>query len=263
MTTKTRDDLPVLTAEEAAERGYWTLQQVAKWAGLAVSTVYNLAVDTDNFPEPVAIVPSTGPNPHLVRDSEAVKEWGKTRPQPLLGKWTDRAEEITARKAARDPDVLSMAEVCSATSLESSTVWSYVRRTTNTTRGPMAHLTRPAYRVGQTPYWSRAQLDGYQVAKEQQWQQQRELEAALPQVTAAEAEERQWWSIRRLAEWAGIKHGTFHRRANEEGFPAPVAAVRSKGPRLMLVRDRAAVEAWLRARHPDWEPPVVQDAPQR
>lgn len=253
MIAKARTDLPVLTAEEAGQRNLWTLQQVAAWTGLALSTVYNLAGE-DTFPEPVAQVPSSGPNPHLVRDRAAVEEWARTRPQPLLGKWTAVAKEITARKATRDDDILSMTGVCDASGLKSSTVWSYVRRTGTTVRGPMSHLMRPAYRVGETPYWSREQLDLYHQAKARQWQEQRELEASLPQVTVAEAEERHLWSIRRLAKWARIAHGTFHRRANEEGFPPPVATVRAQGPRLMLLRDRAAVEEWLRARDPEWEP---------
>lgn len=174
-----------------------------------------------------------------------------------------KAAEITRQKAVASPDILSLTDLCDVAGVKASSVMSQVQRTGTTVRGAMAHLMRPAYRVGHTPWWSQEQVDRYFAAKEKQFKQQAELEARLPRVSDDEAEDRQLRSNRWLAKWAGFSHGTFNRRSNEEGFPAPKAVLRSQGPRLVLLREQGEAEAWLRARHPGWEPPAGQDAPRQ
>lgn len=256
----------MVTAEEAQRRGWWTMRQFAEWAKRPVVSVYDM-VDKEGFPQPVGLVPSKGPNPHRMREADALKNWFRARVR--RSKWTDSADEISPQKArARRAavhrgaqstgDVLSLTEVCDAAGLKPSTIKSYVHRTGRPVRGAVAHLARPAYRVGATPYWSQAQLDAYFEAVESQAAAQGDGE--LVEVTAEEAEQRVWWSIPRLAEWAGFKLAHMYRMANEEGFPQPIAVVPSNGPNPIKVRDRAQVEAWFRARRPDWEPAAVQDA---
>lgn len=244
--------LPQITAEEADRRGLWTARQVAEWAGLAVKTVYEI-FGKEGAPEPVAAILTGGPSPQPVRDRDVVKEWVEPRLRALAS-WTDGAEEINQHKANGVPSILSITTLCDATGLKKSTVKSYILRTGSTVRGAMAHLMRPAYRVGSTPYWSQAQLDAYQQAAEQERQRREALLAKLPEVTVEEAQRRELWSMRQLARWAGFAPVTFHRMANEEGFPEPVAVVPSSGTRPFVLRDRAAVEKFLRARRPDWQP---------
>lgn len=249
-------DLPTVTEDEAAERDWWTLRQAADWAHLSMKILWRISANEDDFPAPVAILPSRGPNPHKLRERAAMQQWFRQRAKGQAT-WTKAAEVITRQKVVAADDVLSLTELCDATGLKASTVMSYVRRTGRNTRGAMAQLFRPAYRVGNTPYWSQAQVDGYFDALDQHAQQRQRTAAglaALPEVSRAEAERRRLWSIRRLADWAGIAPVTMHRLANEEGFPAAIAVVPSNGPNPYKVREQAAVEVWLRAHRPDWKP---------
>lgn len=259
MTGKTPADLPTVTAKEAELLGWWSMRQFAEWAKKPVDYMYDL-VSKKDFPEVLGLLPSErGPNPHRLRDRDALKAWFQAR--TLRSKWTASADEIRPSTAKRSDDVLSLTEVCDASGLKASAVMSYVHRTGNPVRGAMAYLARPAFRVGAaTPYWSRAQLNAYFEAAGQS-QQSAEQIADLPELSPDEAERRALWSLPRLAEWAGFKPAHMYRMANEEEFPQPVAVVPSNGPNPIKVRDRAKVEAWFRARRPSWEPAAVQDGP--
>lgn len=245
--------LPKITAEEAERRGLWTAHQFAEWAGLTVSTIYDLA-GREGFPAPVAAVPSRGVHPRPVRDRDAGQAWLEPHSR-VRAAWTDRVEQITQRRANGDPTVLSITALCDAAGLKRSTVWSNVRRTKGPVRGAMAHLARPAYRVGtDTPYWSQAQCDAYLKAKATQEQERAATIAKLPEVTAEEAQRRGLWTQRQLAAWAGFAPSSFHRLANLAGFPSPEARLPSGGSRPYVLRDRAKVEAWLRQQDPSWRP---------
>lgn len=168
--------------------------------------------------------------------------------------WQQTAEEISPQRA-RGGQVLSLTAVCDATALKPSAVMSYVqRRGRSRSDVPMAHLARPEFKRGGTPYWSQAQLDRYFEAKAHRSARRAEVLAGLPEVTQEHADEQGWWSLGRLSDWSGLAKVTLHRLANEESFPPPVAVIPSKGPNPYVVRDHTAVEAWLRARRPGWEP---------
>ena len=168
--------------------------------------------------------------------------------------WQATAEVISVQRA-RGGQVLSITALCDVTGLKPSAVMSYVQRKGRGKRDvPMSHLARPEFRRGATPYWSQAQLDRYFEARAERSARRREVLAGLPEVTQEQADERGWWSLGRLSEWSGLAKVTLHRLATQEGFPAPVAVIPSKGPNPYVVRDRAAVEAWLRARRPSWKP---------
>lgn len=178
-----------------------------------------------------------------------------TGKRPRRSAWQASATTITGRKAREDGSVLSLTEVSNAAGLKTTTVMSYVNRTgVGKSTAPITHLARPDYKVGLTPYWSQAQLDRYMTAKAEQTERQSEKLAGLPMVTEEEAEERGWWGIRRLAAWSGFAVVTVHRMATQEGFPEPVGLGPSRGLHPYVLRDRAAVEEWLRSKRPDWTP---------
>lgn len=175
--------------------------------------------------------------------------------------WQDSAEEIPRKRARENQRILNLTEVCGEAGLKSSAVMSYVNRTGVGRRDvPMTHLARPAYKVGAVPYWSQDQLDAYLDAKAEQSKVRAEKVAALPEVSQEDAEQRGWWSLRRMAAWSGFAVVTLHRMATQEGFPEPVAVVPSNGPNPHVVRDKAAVEEWLRATRPNWEPTGEQES---
>lgn len=71
-------ELPEVSQEEADRRGWWSLRRLSTWSGFAVVTLHRMA-NEEGFPEPVAVVPSSGPNPHVVRDWKQVEEWLRAR----------------------------------------------------------------------------------------------------------------------------------------------------------------------------------------
>lgn len=179
---------------------------------------------------------------------------GTPKPAARSSEWQATAEEISPQRA-RGGQVLSLTAVCEATGLKHGTVLDSVQRKGSTRRDvPMAHLARPEFKRGGTPYWSQTQLDRYFEAVARRVERRQEVLDGLPEVTQAQADEREWWSLGRLSDWSGLAKVTLHRYRRLEGFPPPVAVIPSRGPNPYVVRDRAAVEEWLRARRPDWEP---------
>lgn len=175
--------------------------------------------------------------------------------EPRAAEWLSSAQEIPAEQVSQ-AGALSLTQLCDATGTKTSSIMSYVNRTGQMREDvPMAHLMRPAYRVGSVPYWSQDQATRYFDAHAERTRRRRERIANLPEVTQREADRRGLWGLRKFAAWSGFALTTVHRWKNDDSFPEPVAVIPSSGPNPYIVWRRKEVETWVRARQPAWQPP--------
>lgn len=170
-----------------------------------------------------------------------------------VAEWHEQAKEIDAAEAAKH---LSISAVCDRAGLRAATL-QYAMNRTGTLRAdnPKAHLVRPAYRVGDTPYWDQAQVDAYHRAFREQVQKRKSRWESLPIYSAEEAARRKLLTLRALQRATGYALTTLHRWSGHDTFPEPVARGESSGPNPHLLRDWVAVRDWLRRRNPDREIP--------
>lgn len=66
--------LEVVTPAEADERGLVGMREIGRRVGIGHAALYR-AAEEEGFPDPVAVIPSRGPQPHVLRKWSKVAEW--------------------------------------------------------------------------------------------------------------------------------------------------------------------------------------------
>jgi predicted DNA-binding transcriptional regulator AlpA len=72
------EGLPVVTEEQAKRDKLLTLRGIQRATGYALTSLHRWS-NQDGFPRPTARSESSGPNPHLLRDWHAVRDWLRHR----------------------------------------------------------------------------------------------------------------------------------------------------------------------------------------
>lgn len=157
-------------------------------------------------------------------------------------------------------DYLTLAEVSERTSLSPNTLLDALSRPEVTMpTNPMFALSRPAARISNRPLYSHEQVENaLQIQRESEHRHLGGGAKPLPVVTAEESRRAELMSALEIARFAGVHEQTVRRWIREiAAFPIAVAlrARASDGENgtkvhpgvPIVVREKGAVEAWLRS----------------
>jgi ribosomal protein L44E len=171
--------------------------------------------------------------------------------------WHENATELHSEEEAAKH--LTIGQVTDRTGLRQLTLLYAINRRNNPrAKATLRPLARPAYRFGNEPRWSKAQLDEYFANVERRARTFNEKYGDLPKVTAEQARTDQLVSLRALCRTSGRAVTTMQRWSQLEGFPEPAALLESNGPLPHLLRSWPQVRTWLLANRAD-----ITDLPER
>lgn len=169
----------------------------------------------------------------------------KPRPRTL---W-----KIEAMECDFVPDgALSLSEVAAQTGLRATTVLTAMHSSAHTgERARMRRLSRPAYNVNGTPYWTPAQVADYHQQVADRFSVTEEFKD-LVTVDATGAVQLQATSLHGLSRISGVPVTTLHRWKLAAGWPRPLAIMKVNSPTPRVLYGWPQVREHMLAAHAEW-----------
>lgn len=151
------------------------------------------------------------------------------------------------------PDgALSLTQVAEKTGLKPATVLTAVHSTAHTgDRARMRRLSRPAYNVNGTPYWTAAQVADYHQQVADRFNVGEEFKN-LPLVDPSGAVQLQATSLHGLSRLSGVPVTTLHRWKLAAGWPKPIAIMKVHSPTPRVLYGWPQVRTCMIRDHSGW-----------
>jgi hypothetical protein len=161
--------------------------------------------------------------------------------------------KIEAMECDFVPDgALSLREVADQTGLRPTTVLTAMHSSAHTgDRARMRRLSRPAYNVNGTPYWSPDQVADYHSQVAARFNITEEFKH-LPVVNAMGAVQFQATSLHGLSRLSKVPVTTLHRWKLAAGWPKPLAVMKVNSPTPRVLYGWPQVRNHLLAAHAEW-----------
>jgi hypothetical protein len=147
---------------------------------------------------------------------------------------------------------LNLKEVAERTGLKPTTVLTAMHSSAHTgERARMRRISRPAYNVKGTPYWTEAQVADYHEQVASRFSVTEEFKG-LVVVDALGAVQLQATGLHGLSRLSGVPVTTLHRWKLSAGWPKPIAIMRVNSPTPRVLYGWPQVRACMLRDHPRW-----------